>query len=163
MTIYTDGSCRGNGKISAEGGFGVCIFDGDELVHVHRESKTGTTNNEQEMLAILYAIKNYGVLDIPENFASIPIVYTDSSYCYDTFTNWMFAWHRNHWTKKDKKKPENLRLIKEYYELWVEDGMRIDLRRIKGHDGDIGNELADKLATGKIKTLKEAQEWISTQ
>lgn len=162
MTIYTDGSCRNNGKAHSGGGFGVCVFEGNELKAVHRESKTNTTNNEQEMLAILYAIKNYGVMDTPENF-EVPIVYTDSAYCYGVFTDWMFSWHRNGWVKKDKKKPENLKLVKEFYELWVEDGWRIELRKIKGHEGDVGNELADKLATGKIKTLKEAQEWISTQ
>lgn len=161
MTIYTDGSCRGNGKVTAEGGFGVCVFDGDELVAVHRESKTSTTNNEQEMLAILYAIKNYGVLDIPENFATIPTVYTDSSYAHRVFTDWMFTWHRNRWIKSDKKKPKNLALVKEFYELWTENGMRINLQKIKGHDGDIGNKLADALATGKVKNLEEARVWMS--
>lgn len=162
MTIYTDGSCRGNGKVSAEGGFGVCAFDNDDnLVAVYSEAKTGTTNNEQEMLAILYAIKNYGVLDIPENFDTIPTVYTDSAYCYGVFTDWMFKWHRNRWIKADKKKPENLKLVKEYYELWAEDGIRINLQKVKGHEGELGNELADALATGKVKTLEEAHAWIS--
>ena len=51
--------------------------------------------------------------------------------------------------KSDKNQPENLDLIKSYYEL-LKKGYKIDLRKIPGHAGIPGNELADKLATGKI-------------
>ena len=42
----------------------------------------------------------------------------------------------------------NLDLIKDYYE--TEKEVKIDLRKISGHDGHLWNELADGLATGKI-------------
>lgn len=61
----------------------------------------------------------------------------------------MFRWANNNWIKSDKKKPENLDLIIEYYN-WYQKGYRIDLRKIKGHAGHEWNELADQLATGKI-------------
>ena len=59
----------------------------------------------------------------------------------------MFSWARNNWIKSDKKVPENLDIIKEYYEL-IQKGYNINLNHIRGHKGILGNEIADKLATG---------------
>ena len=79
----------------------------------------------------------------------VPVVYSDSSYCVNTFNEWMFNWARNGWINSSKKKPENLDLIIEYYN-WYQKGYKIDLRKVKGHAGHEWNELADQLATGKI-------------
>jgi ribonuclease HI len=61
----------------------------------------------------------------------------------------MFNWARNNWIKSDKKEPENLDLIKTYYDFYMQ-GYRIDLRKVKGHAGNVWNEVADKLATGQL-------------
>lgn len=61
----------------------------------------------------------------------------------------MFRWASNNWIKSDRNIPENLDLIQTYYTFYNK-GYRIDLRKIKGHAGHKYNELADKLATGKI-------------
>jgi ribonuclease HI len=62
----------------------------------------------------------------------------------------MFGWKKRGWLKSNNQVPENLDIIQAYYE-WYEKGFRIDLRKIKGHAGHEWNELADKLATGKVK------------
>ena len=47
----------------------------------------------------------------------------------------MYNWERNGWIKSsDNKPPENLDLIKEYYNL-IQEGYRINLIKIKGHYG----------------------------
>ena len=102
-----------------------------------------TTNNKEELKAILYALIQYG--DEPN-----VVVYSDSNYCVNTFTKWMYSWQQNNWIKSDKKSPENLDLIKTYYDLTTTGERTIDLRKIQGHSGHIWNELADQLATGKI-------------
>ena len=84
-----------------------------------------------------------------DEWGAVPVVYSDSSYCVNTFNEWMFNWANNGWIKSDKKTPENLDLIKAYYDHYNK-GYRIDLQKIKGHAGHIWNELADKLATGEI-------------
>ena len=61
----------------------------------------------------------------------------------------MFGWEKRGWIKSDKKTPENLDLIKAYFD-WYKQGYRIELRKIKGHVGHEWNELADQLATGYI-------------
>lgn len=149
MIIYTDGSCKKN---PGPGGYGVVVMDDDEQVlTMYSHSEDNTTNNIQELKAILYAMINYGAKINENNFIlNIPIVYSDSSYCVNTLNSWMFSWANNNWKKSNDKTPENLELIKAYYDLY-QDGYRIDLRKIKGHNGVSGNELADKLAKGLIK------------
>ena len=154
MIIYTDGSCLGNGKAHNTGGFGVVVLDNDEnLLYTYSKQSADTTNNREELKAILYAFLNHGVKLNDWNM-NVPIVYSDSNYCVQTFNDWMFNWARNGWIKSDKKVPENLDLIQAYYD-WYQKGYRIDLRKIKGHAGHKWNEMADDLATGKIKPTKE--------
>jgi ribonuclease HI len=154
MVIYTDGSCLGNGKSVNSGGYGVIVLDKDEnLIYNYSKRSENTTNNREELKAILYSFLNYGVnINNPLygfNNYDIPIVYSDSNYCVQTFNEWMFNWARNGWTKSDHKTPENLDLIQAYYD-WYQKGYRIDLRKVKGHAGNKWNEIADQLATGKI-------------
>lgn len=151
MIIYTDGSCRANGQDNSIGGFGVVVLDdaGNLLTCYQKLGAEGSTNNREEMKAILYTLITYG------NPYEPPIVYSDSSYAVNTFTDWMYSWKAHGWIKSDKKKPENLDLVQAFYELKAVAGYNIDLRYIKGHAGHIWNEVADKLATGEI-TVREA-------
>ena len=153
ITIYTDGSCTGNGKEINEGGFGVVIIDENEnLLYTYKKRNKNTTNNREELRAILYSFLNYGVkIDNKRtgpNNIYIPVVYSDSAYCVNTFNSWMFNWAKKGWIKSDNKTPENLDLIQAYYN-WYQKGYRIELRKIKGHAGHKWNELADQLATSK--------------
>ena len=158
MIIYTDGSAHPN---PGPGGFGVIVLDNDEKIqYIYNKQfeKEKVTNNQMELKAILYAFLNYGVnINTNEFTNNIPIVYSDSNYCVQTFNSWMFSWANNGWVKSDKKTPENLDLIKAYYD-WYQKGYRIDLRKVKGHNGIKWNELADLLATGKISS-EEAMKW----
>lgn len=147
MKIYTDGSTAPSNP--GPGGFGVVVCNNkDEIIFYYSSFEPHTTNNIQEMKAILYALKNYGKKIEDEFLVDIPTVYTDSSYALNTFNTWMFGWEAKGWVKSDGKSPENLDLIKQYYDLWQQ-GYRIDLVKVKGHNGNFGNELADKLAKGK--------------
>ena len=159
MVIYTDGSAHPN---PGPGGFGVIVLDKDKnfcnnnysLVEVYTKQFTDTTtNNEQELKAILYAFLKYGVKVNSNDFTEVPVVYSDSSYAVNTFNEWMFNWQKKGWIKSDKKTPENLNLIKAYFDHYQK-GYRIDLRKVKGHAGDKWNEYADLLATGKITPEK---------
>lgn len=153
LTIFTDGSCSGN---PGPGGYAVVIYDdNDNFLDCYTHFEEKTTNNRQEMKAILYAFLKYGKKK-QEQYSfdefdndSYPVVYSDSSYCVSTFTEWMFKWQQYGWIKTDRKEPQNLDLIKAYYEHW-KDGYRIDLKKVSGHAGLPGNELADRLATGRI-------------
>ena len=149
IEIYTDGSTLGNGKKDATGGFGVVVIEDGKIIQAHSMRAKGTTNNREEMKAILWALINYG------DRTPTPVVYSDSSYCVNTFNQWMFNWASKGWIKSDKKVPENLEIIQAYYN-WYQSGKRIELRKVAGHQGNYWNEIADKLATGKM-TPKEVE------
>lgn len=102
-----------------------------------------------EMSALLWALKHYGGEEHRDNGFLIPIVYSDSMYCVNSFTNWIRGWKANGWVRAGNKPLENLDLIKEWDRLCGE-GYKIDLRYIKGHNGEVWNEIADRLATGQI-------------
>jgi ribonuclease HI len=146
MILYTDGSAHPN---PGPGGFGVVILDNEgNFVDCYSEQVDATTNNREELKAILYAMKNFG-LDEDQFFPNL--VRSDSAYSINTLTNWMFSWERKGWIKSDKKTPENLDLIKEYFALH-QIGYRVDFELVKGHSNDKWNDLADALATGRMTT-----------
>ena len=153
MIYYTDGSCTGNGKAVNEGGFGVVTLNDDgTFADAYAKRNNNTTNNREELRAILRVMLTAGAHHSNE-WVHPPVVYSDTAYCVNTFNGWMFRWAANNWIKSDGKIPENLDLIQAYYEHYMA-GHRIDLRKIKGHAGHEWNELADKLATGKISPLE---------
>lgn len=145
LEIYTDGSTRRNGAKDAAGGFGVVVAEDGKVINAYSAFASQTTNNQEEMKAILWAIYHYGD-KIPA-----PIVYSDSSYAVNSFTKWLEGWKARGWLKSNNKPVENLSFIKLYDIIKNEQKKEIDLRYIKGHAGHMGNELADQLATGKVK------------
>lgn len=146
LTIYTDGACSKNGYAGSSGGYGVVAVDDENIIELRSKRSDGeTTNNREELKAILYAMIKYG-----RTPNEIPTVYSDSAYAINTLTQWMYGWARNGWLKSDNRTPENLDLIQPYYDL-VEKGYKINLVKVKGHAGNKWNEMADALATGKMK------------
>lgn len=153
ITIYTDGACSKNGQKDATGGFGVVVLQDNKPIKFYSKRSAETTNNREELKAILYSLLNYG------RYNPIVTVYSDSAYAINTLTNWMFGWARNGWVKSDKKIPENLDLIKPYYD-YLNEGYKINLVKVPGHAGVKWNEVADKLATGLL-TAEKAWELYS--
>ena len=97
-----------------------------------------------EMSAILWALGTCGDMEQPV------VIYSDSNYCINTFTNWMWNWKKNGWRRAKNQPVENLDLVKQYDEL-IDDGFMATLKKVPGHAGVKWNEVADQLATGKMK------------
>ena len=144
--IYTDGSCLSNGKTENKGGYGVVVVENNKILHTFRKDSVNTTNNREEMKAILAAM-----LWIGDKEATI---YSDSAYALNTFTTWMYSWANKGWIKSDKKVPENLDIIKVVYDI-MDNGFRTNIKfvKVKGHSGDLYNEIADGLATGDMNKV----------
>ena len=75
-------------------------------------------------------------------------LYTDSKYVKEGITSWINGWKKNNWTNSNKKDVKNK-------DLWIELDIlsqkhNITWNWVKGHSGNIENDIADKLATEAI-------------
>ena len=140
IKIYTDGACRGN---PGKGGWGVFIINGQESKKIFG-GKIETTNNEMELTA---AIKGLESFNSPKDLD----LYTDSKYVMDGINDWIHNWKRNGWKTANKKPVKRSN-------LWIElDKLNsfhdVKWYWVKGHSGDIGNDMADELANQGIDSL----------
>ena len=140
INIWTDGACSGN---PGPGGWGVLIKYNNATKEISGSEKN-TTNNRMEMMAVIKALK---YIDTKSQIN----LYTDSKYVKEGITNWIISWKKNNWKNSQKKDVKNK-------DLWVElDSLslkhNINWNWVKGHSGNIENDIADKLATEAIKDL----------
>ena len=135
VTIYTDGSSRGN---PGPGGFGTLLIAGDR----RKEISVGyakTTNNRMELLA---AIAGLEVLKRP----SVVTVHSDSKYLVNALNKgWLASWKRRGWVKSDKQPVKNTDLWKRLDAAAHEHD--VTWKWVKGHAGNEFNERCDELAT----------------
>lgn len=156
LRIYTDGACSGN---PGPGGYGVVrlmqIYDDILFVFFDNKKCENTTNNKEELKAIISAIDMVQTLPFTYN------IYSDSAYCVNIIKDWMWSWAKSNWRNSKNEEVKNLDLVKNLYYLYDNKKTSIcQIHKVKGHlgldvKGDIdaiGNELADAFAKGdKIK------------
>lgn len=132
ITIYTDGSSRGN---PGPGGYGVILMYGQHMKELSHGFKM-TTNNRMELMAVIEGIKALKFKDIPVN------IYSDSKYIVNAIEKgWLTTWIKTNF-KGGKKNPD---LWKEYYSLSKD--YNIKLHWVKGHADNPYNNRCDELAT----------------
>lgn len=135
ITIYTDGSSRGN---PGPGGFGTLLISGSR----RKEISVGyarTTNNRMELLA---AIAGLEVLKLSSDVT----VHSDSKYVIDALNKgWLKGWKKRGWIKSDKKPVKNIDLWKRLDTASTEHD--VTWKWVKGHAGNPNNERCDELAT----------------
>ena len=137
IKIYTDGACSGN---PGKGGWGALIQENDSETKLSG-SELNTTNNRMELTAVIKALEHYDKAREIE-------VFTDSKYVMQGITEWIKNWKNNHWKTSQKKDVKN----KDLWVLLDTVSVKHDIKWswVKGHAGDYGNEIADKLATQAI-------------
>ena len=147
ITIYTDGSSRGN---PGPGGFGaILMYNGH-----HKELSQGfrlTTNNRMELMAVIAGLKALTKNEIPIR------IYSDSQYVVNAIEKgWLNTWIKTNF-KGGKK---NSDLWKEYFTLSRD--LNIKMIWVKGHADNPYNNRCDELATsaadGKHLLVDEAYE-----
>ena len=139
--IFTDGSSRGN---PGAGGWGMIVMNEEETEIIFSEHDTDdyTTNNRMELHAMICAL-GYAESHPNDYF----IIYSDSAYVVNSCTKWLAGWIANGWRNSKKKEVENIDLMKALWGYLSRDFFNAEIRQCKGHNGDIGNEMADAIAT----------------
>lgn len=140
VTIYTDGSAKGNPN--GPGGYGTVLLyvDGNGTLH-RREYSAGyrkTTNNRMELMA---AIAGLEALVRP---CTVDL-YSDSQYLVRAFKeNWIESWQKKNWKRGKNEPVKNVDLWKRL--LKAMEPHRVTFHWVKGHAGDKENERCDALA-----------------
>lgn len=128
IVIHTDGACKGN---PGPGGWGAVIEqNGGQLQLSGGEPQT--TNNRMEMTAVIKG------LEAVDPAASV-LISSDSTYVVNTMTKgWKRKANQDLWDQLDA-------LVRNRDVSW---------QWVRGHNGDRGNELADRLATKEAGTAR---------
>jgi len=130
ITIYTDGSSRGN---PGPGGFGVVMISG----HHRKEIAEGyrlTTNNRMELLSVIT-----GLEAVKRPNADITI-YSDSKYVVESVEKkWVFGWEKKGF--HGKKNPD---LWQRFLEIYRKH--KVKFVWVKGHADNKENNRCDELA-----------------
>ena len=147
VTIYTDGSARGNPD--GPGGYGVVIIYIDPKGGRHmKEISEGfekTTNNRMELMGVIAGLE---ALNRPCEVD----LYSDSQYVIKAFTDhWIDNWIKKNWKKSDGKPVLNIDLWQRL--LTAAKPHKIGWHWVKGHAGHSENERCDELATNAADNL----------
>lgn len=141
VTIHTDGACIPN---PGPGGWGALLRQGSHELELCGGEAGSTTNNRMELTAPIEA------LAVLKRRVRVEL-YTDSTYVRSGITQWVAGWERNGWQTKAKQPVKNV-------DLWQQLKAAVERHDVhwhwvKGHNGDEGNERADRLAA---RGLEEA-------
>lgn len=140
VTIYTDGSARGNPE--GPGGYGTILHYIDKTGKLHeREYSAGykkTTNNRMELMAVIIGLE---ALTRP---CEVEVI-SDSRYVTDAFNkNWINGWVKKGW-KGSANPVKNIDLWKRL--LAAKEPHKVVFTWVRGHNGHPENERCDELAT----------------
>jgi ribonuclease HI len=139
ITIYTDGSAKGN---PGKGGYGIVMISGKHRKEISQGYRY-TTNNRMELLSVIVALET-----VKTKNTDI-IVYSDSRYVVDAVEK---GWVIN-WLKKDFKKKKNEDLWLRFLKIYKEHKVRFHW--IKGHNENPENEVCDKLAVSASEATNQ--------
>lgn len=142
MRFYTDGACSGN---PGPGGWAV-VQNRDEDYKTYCGNEQDTTNNRMELQAVIQVLLIAADDVQPKRYE----VVSDSAYVVNALTKgWLENWKRNGWKTKQHEDVKNADMWVLTYSLLKQakkNGHELRFLKVKGHDGNTYNELADKLA-----------------
>ncbi len=145
LHLYIDGSYDAARK---KGGWAfVATSDENKITSSHAGSFDGDSNNTLELVAAVKALE-WAMSNLD---AAAITIWSDSNYVVEGCNVWRPIWSNNGWKRYNPNPKKRNRGIPDA-DLWK--SMDLMLRQnsgvviawCKGHDGNVGNELADKLA-----------------
>lgn len=142
VTLYTDGSSRGN---PGPGGWAAILITESEVIELGGYEEK-TTNNRMELTGAIRGLKEIG----PHMSVKDLEVCTDSEYVKKGISEWIEGWMKKGWKTSTKKPVLNQDLWEELYkeERRLKDtGANVRWTYVPGHAGVPLNERADVIAT----------------
>ena len=144
LTVFTDGSSKGNGSAKSKAGCSIHFPEHPDHSRGYLLPE-GTTNNRAELSGCVY-----GIEVALEMKSSSLLICTDSKLIFDTFTKWIQNWKARGWKTAGGKPVANLDLVQKIDELAQK--LHVEWKHVRAHTGgsdyySVNNAIADKLAT----------------
>jgi ribonuclease HI len=131
------------------GGWGVYLIFPDQRPDVELyDGERETTISRMELKAMLNALQ----LLCEHARGEEALVYSDSAYVVNGLNDHYDMWKRTNWRTSANAPVKHQDLWKPLVKLWEEAGC-IEVRWVKGHSGNAGNDRADELALMGRQTL----------
>jgi ribonuclease HI len=179
VELWCDGSCSGNGRESAAGGWAAVLISG-RPVHgaaddaaasileraIKRLSEPGRVNIDLASGRAIRAMAIWGnetpstnnrmeIMGLLEGLRALKRpthvqAHVDSIYVMKAFTDrWLDGWQRRGWVNSQKKPVANRDLWEDL--LVAAKPHRLEFSWVRGHSGDTLNELVDQLAVAAVR------------
>lgn len=142
LNIWTDGSSLANGKAGARAGLGVWFGENDPRNLAERLPGEPQTNQRAELLAMQRALE---IAPLEQTVR----IHSDSQYSIKCVTQWADGWKRKNWLTASGEVVKNqdiIRAVLAKIEERTKAGGNTYFQWVKGHDTNIGNIAADRLA-----------------
>lgn len=143
LTIATDGACLGN---PGPGGWAFVAQNelGEDVHEASGSSQFNTTNNRSELMAVICALEWF---DLYNSGDWTCLIQSDSQYVIKGITEWIHGWKKKGWKNSAKEPIKN-------EDLWrrldtIAEIVKPEWEWVRGHNGHVLNERADKLANEK--------------
>jgi ribonuclease HI len=137
--VYTDGACIDN---PGPGGWAWAL----DRSHYASGFDPKSTNQRMEVTAVLRALEAIG--------GPVTVV-SDSTYVVNCFRDrWWEGWLRRGWRNSKKQPVANRDLWEPLVEAYLADPVQMHFRWVKGHSGDVMNDLVDRLAVDAAQTQR---------
>jgi ribonuclease HI len=152
IIVYTDGSA----DLDGYGGAAAVLFHGEREKKVSEGFRPGTlgvmwlppgryakvTNQQMEIMSCILALSPKTIKKRDRRWKVI--IRSDSKYVVNCFNEgWIENWRRKNWINKGEERPN--RALWETLEALVAN-FDVEFEWLRGHNGDPGNEAADRLA-----------------
>jgi ribonuclease HI len=133
IKVFTDGSCKNNGKLYAKAAYSVIFpdysrFDEAEMLE---DGPPVVTNNRAEYMGVIRAMELANCMNPGRNRALF--IYTDSKLLINTVTDWMFTWRDRDWKTSSRKPVQNLDLVLTLYDLYNDENRDIRFNYVPAH------------------------------
>ncbi len=159
ITIYTDGSSRGN---PGPGGWSAIVMTPEEVVEIGGREDL-TTNNRMELLGAIHGLREvdsrWSMVDsstgtnspsaISYKLSTVEVC-TDSQYVKKGMTEWIDGWIKKGWkgsTKKPVLNQDLWEMLKKEEDRLKAGGVKVIWTYVQAHVGITMNERADTIAT----------------
>jgi ribonuclease HI len=153
MRVFTDGSCRGNGRAGAKAGFAAWFPDHPSWSSAKRVPDTDPqTNQRAELSAIQLAVD---ILEERGEYDCDLVIYSDSDYSIKCLTIWLQGWMRRGWKTAEGKDVLHQDLIKDITgKLSKFKSHRF--HHVRAHTGNLDdlsvqNDVVDRMATAVVE------------